>query len=81
MSMIRSLFAEIIKPQGTPVWIVEIPQGVVDQQVTDQYKIKIKKSFAKRHNGETILVKFGSAEAKMPIVVFSEETEYMIENR
>lgn len=81
LNMIRSLLAEIIKPQGTPVWIVEIPQGIVDNQVSDQYKIKIKKSFAKRHNGETIMVKFGSAEAKMPIVVFSEETEYMIENR
>ena len=81
MSMIRSLFAEIIKPQGTPVWIVEIPQGVVDQQVTDQYKIKIKKRFAKKHNGETILVRFGASEAKQPIIVFSEETEYMIENR
>ena len=56
-----SLISELQK-QENRVWTITIPDEIINERVTDEFKVELKKLFCKRYNGEQLIIKLGESE-------------------
>ena len=75
-SFFMSLWNELMKKEEYNTWVIVIPERVVDDEVTSDYMVKVTKSFAKRHNGQTLIVKIEGRDDENAITLYQEETYY-----
>lgn len=80
-SVFMSLWNELLKKQEYNTWMIDIPERVVDDEVSSDYMIKIAKSFVKRHNGETLIVKVEGRNVEEAITLYQEETYYKFSSK
>lgn len=76
----KSLWNEILNRNEYNTWYIKVPESVVNDQVTNQYKLEVRKGFAKKHNGETLFIKMGTGE-DIPVTLFEEDTVYKFDNK
>lgn len=73
-----SLISELQK-QENRVWTITIPDEIINERVTDEFKVELKKLFCKRYNGEQLIIKLGESEDARQIGKTIDEKENTIE--
>ena len=73
-----SLISELQK-QENRVWTITIPDEIINERVTDEFKVELKKLFCKRYNGEQLIIKLGESEDARQIGKTIDEKENIVE--
>ena len=73
-----SLISELQK-QENRVWTITIPDEIINERVTDEFKVELKKLFCKRYNGEQLIIKLGESEDARQIGKTIDEKENTVE--
>ena len=73
-----SLISELQK-QENRVWTITIPDEIINERVTDEFKVELKRLFCKRYNGEQLIIKLGESEDARQIGKTIDEKENIVE--
>lgn len=73
-----NLISELQK-QENRVWTITIPDEIINERVTDEFRIELKKLFCKRYNGEQLIIKLGESEDARQIGKTIDEKENTVE--
>ena len=73
-----SLVSQLQK-QENRVWIVIIPDEIINERVTDTFRIKLKKLFCKRYNGEQLVIRLGNGDDARELGSTIDEKETIVE--
>lgn len=73
-----NLISELQK-QENRVWTITIPDEIINERVTDEFKVELKKIFCKRYNGEQLIIKLGESEDARQIGKTIDEKENIVE--
>lgn len=73
-----NLISELQK-QENRVWTITIPDEIINERVTDKFRIELKKHFCKRYNGEQLIIKLGESEDARQIGKTIDEKENTVE--
>ena len=72
-----NMIAELSRQQDR-VWTVVIPDEIINQRVTDSYKVELKKHFCKKYNGEQLVIKLGDSDNAKQLGFVIDEAENTI---
>ena len=77
-NFLQDLMNELLGREEYPNWKVNIPERVINDEITREYKVRVSKRFAKKHNGEDLMIvaMTDTEELNIPITIFEEQTEY-----
>lgn len=73
-----NLISELQK-QENRVWTITIPDEIINERVTDEFRIELKKHFCKRYNGEQLIIKFGESEGAKQLGFTIDKADNIIE--
>ena len=52
----------ILSRKDNRVWIITIPDDIINERVTDYFRVILKKHFCKKYNGEQLVIRLGEDE-------------------
>ena len=73
-----NLISELQK-QENRVWTVTIPDEIINERVTDEFRIELKKHFCKRYNGEQLIIRLGESEGAKQLGFTIDKADNIIE--
>ena len=56
--LFKTFFVESFKRDVVRTFIVNVPDYITDNEMTNEYRMELTKRFVKKHNGETIIIRF-----------------------
>lgn len=74
-----NIFDEMFKKSEVKVWTLKIPENIINERTTDQFKVVLNKHFCKRNNGGDLIIVINSDNEEerqdLKFVIDEEENE------
>ena len=74
-----NIFDEVFKKSEVKVWTLKIPENIINERTTDQFKVVLNKHFCKRNNGGDLIIVINSNNEEerqdLKFVIDEEENE------